>query len=214
MSERPSPTSSVPAGGHPPATAPAMAPSADDFRAVMSRFATGVTVVSAHHQGRDRGMTVNAFLSVSLEPPTVVISLSSHADTTPLVEASGHFAVSILSDRQRHISELFSSKVPSEQRFEGLAFHRGITGAAMLDGALATMECEVVHRVRYSTHVLLFGRVVALGEVREGSPLLFFRSGYVRPSQGGGLVKSAPRPSGPHTRRPAPSRRPRRRKHA
>ena len=197
-----------------PSTPSALVPP-ETFRSVMGRFATGVTVVTASHRGRDGGMTVNAFLSVSLEPPTVLVALNAKADTTSLVEASGRFGVNLLSARQLTFSELFASRRPSSEKFEGVAFHRGPLGTPLLDGTLGSFECKVVQTVTRSTHRLFLGQVVAMEEGKEELPLVFWRSEYARPSQGGGLVMSpsrvlegpsngpAPRPRGVGGPRPA-----------
>lgn len=190
-----SPTSSPPSTSLP-----------DRFRGVMGRFATGVTVVTAHHLSQDAGMTVNAFLSVTLEPPTVLVSLSTTADTTPLIEASGKFAISILREDQRDLSDRFASRASSTEKFEGVAVHRGRTGAPLLDGSLASIECEVVERHPYATHLLLLGKVVALEEGPEGLPLVFWRSAYAKASQGDRLIMSPPRPASPPSERPKPPR--------
>ncbi len=180
--------------------------SPETFRSVMGRFATGVTVVTASHRGRDAGMTVNAFLSVSLEPPTVLVALNAKADTTPLVEASHRFGVNLLSARQLSLSERFASRRPSSEKFEGVRFHRGPLGSPLLDGSLGSFECKVVQTVTRSTHRLFLGQVVAMEEGKEELPLVFWRSEYARPSQGGGLVMSPSRvldrPSNGPARRP------------
>lgn len=175
----------------------------------MGRFATGVTVVTSHHRGQDAGMTVNAFLSVSLDPPTVLVSLNQEANTTPIVDASGRFAVCLLSARQRHLSELFAARIPLSERFQAVSFHRGRLGLPILDGGLGALECEVVERIPYRTHHLYLGKVVGV-EVGEGElPLVFWRGGYATPSHGDTLVMSPPRPSSTPSR-PASPRRPRR----
>lgn len=184
------------------------------FRDLMSRFATGVTVVTARHMDRDVGMTVNAFLSVSLEPPTVLVSLNRNADTTPVVQRSGRFGLTVLSSAQRHLSDLFASRIPSYEKFQGVPFHRGPLGHAWLDGGLSSLECEVVHSFAYATHLLFLGRVVAQehGSGAHGLPLVFWRGGYARPSQADHLVMTSrgpsrgpPRPTGPRGS-PAPRR--------
>lgn len=166
----------------------------DQFRSVMSRFPTGVTVVTARHEGTDGGMTVNAFLSVTLEPPTVLVSLGSAADTTPMVLASRRFGVSFLAAGQKELSDRFASRAPREEKFRGVQVHRTPSGIPLLEGALATLECEVVEHHPYSTHVLVLGRVVAAVEGPAGLPLVFWRSGYAKASHGESLVMSPPRP--------------------
>ncbi|MFZ0831312.1 MAG: flavin reductase family protein, partial [Thermoplasmata archaeon] len=100
------------------------------FRQLMGRWATGVSIVTAHHDGRDSGLTVNAFLSVSLEPPRILISITTDADAWPSIHQSTAFAVSVLSGTQRGISQRFASRVPPEEKFAGIDLHRGVTGAA------------------------------------------------------------------------------------
>ncbi len=178
--------------------------SPETFRSVMGRFATGVTVVTASYRGRDAGMTVNAFLSVSLEPPTVLVALNAKADTTPLVEASHRFGVNLLSARQLALSERFASRRSSSEKFEGVPFHRGPLGSPLLDGSLGSFECEVVQTVTRSTHRLFLGQVVAMEEGKEELPLVFWRSEYAKPSQGGGLVMSPSRVLGGPSNGPAP----------
>lgn len=145
---------------------------------MMARWATGVSVVTAHDEGRDRGLTVNAFLSVSLEPPRVLVSISTDADAWPSIHRSGAFAVSVLAASQRGLSQRFASRVPPEEKFAGIDFHRGTTGAALLDGVLAAFECTVDQEISAGDHVLILGRVVAVEEGSDRPPLLFYRSGY------------------------------------
>ncbi len=148
------------------------------FRQLMSRWATGVSVVTTRHEDRDRGLTVNAFLSVSLAPPRVLVSISTDADALPALRASGTFAVSILSATQRSLSQRFAGRVTPEEKFAGLDVHRGRTGAALLDGAIATLECRLVQEVAAGDHALVLGEVVATEEGEDAAPLLFFRSAY------------------------------------
>lgn len=148
------------------------------FRQLMARWATGVTVVTARDAGRDRGLTVNAFLSVSLEPPRVLVSIATDADALPAIRASGSFAVNVLSATQRALSQRFGSRIPPEEKFAGAEMHRGVTGAALLDGTLASFECRVEQEIAAGDHVLVLGRVVGLEGESDALPLLFYRSGY------------------------------------
>jgi 3-hydroxy-9,10-secoandrosta-1,3,5(10)-triene-9,17-dione monooxygenase reductase component len=148
------------------------------FRHLMARWATGVSVVTARDDGRDRGLTVNAFLSVSLEPPRVLVSIATEADAWPSIHQSGTFAVSVLAADQRGISQRFASRVRPEEKFAGIDFHRGSTGAALLDGTVAAFECRVTKEISAGDHVLILGNVVALEEGVDAPPLLFYRSGY------------------------------------
>lgn len=148
------------------------------FRRMMARWATGVSVVTAREDGKDRGLTVNAFLSVSLDPPRVLVSIASDAEAWPTLHRSHAFALSVLAADQRGISQRFASRMPADEKFAGMDVHRGSTGAALLDGALAAFECQVEQEIPAGDHWLVLGRVVALEEGPDGSPLLFYRSGY------------------------------------
>jgi 3-hydroxy-9,10-secoandrosta-1,3,5(10)-triene-9,17-dione monooxygenase reductase component len=144
----------------------------------MARWATGVSVVTASHEGHDAGLTVNALLSVSLEPPSLLVSLQKDVDTLGVIEQSGSFAVSVLSARQRAVSERFARAVPSVEKFRELPVHRGATGAPILDGVIAAVECRLTSVVPAHDHRLLLGEVVRTELGSDTSPLLFFRSGY------------------------------------
>lgn len=153
-------------------------PDARAFRTLMGRWATGVSVVTASEEGHDAGLTVNAFLSVSLAPPSVLVSLSEEVDTLPVIERTRAFAVSVLSSRQRELSERFARAVPSPEKFAGLLVDRGAGGLPLLRGALGTIECRLVSSTPVFDHHLLVGEVVRLTMGAEGLPLVFFRSGY------------------------------------
>jgi len=155
-------------------------PSVDpaEFRALAARWPTGVTVVTAREGSMDAGLTVNAFLSVSLAPPSVLVSLTQDADTTPVIERTGSFAVNFLAADQRELSERFARAVAPAEKFVGVPVHRGMTGVALLDAALGAVECRVTSRVEMHDHVLFVGDVVHQELGREAPPLLFFRSAY------------------------------------
>lgn len=148
------------------------------FRALMGRWATGVCVVTSHDGSADAGLTVNALLSVALEPPSLLVSLQREVDTLPVLRRSGTFGVSVLAAGQRPLSERFARPVASEEKFRGVAFHRGATGAPLLDGALAELECRVASITPAFDHVLVVGQVVRMAEGPDGAPLLFYHGSY------------------------------------
>ena len=150
----------------------------EEFRHLMGRWATGVSVVTAHENGRDVGLTVNALLSVSLHPPTLLVSLMTEADSTPVIERTGKFGVSVLAADQRSMSERFAEAIPAERKFVGLSVLRGSTGVALLPGAAGHLECEVERMIPAADHHLIVGRVVALASGPDGLPLLFYRGRY------------------------------------
>jgi len=154
------------------------------FRGLMARWATGVSVVTARDGPIDAGLTVNAFLSVSLTPPSVLVSLTEDADTTPVIERTGLFAVNLLAADQRPLSERFARPVPPTEKFADLPIHRGRTGLALLDGTLGAFECRVVSRSPAYDHVLFVAEVVHSELGRDTPPLLFFRSAYAEAEPG------------------------------
>ena len=144
----------------------------------MGRWATGVGVLTAHDAGTDAGLTVNALLSVSLAPPSLLVSVSHDADTLPVIERSGHFGVSFLAADQQPVSDRFARTLSATEKFAGLPIHRGPHGTPLLDGTLGALECRVVSRTPAYDHVLIVGEVVHEETGRDGEPLLFFRSAY------------------------------------
>jgi 3-hydroxy-9,10-secoandrosta-1,3,5(10)-triene-9,17-dione monooxygenase reductase component len=144
------------------------------FREVMGHFATGVTVVTSRGgDGEPVGLTVNAFTSVSLHPPLVLVCL--HRDAAahdPLLEA-GHFAVSVLGADQDGLAVRFATVDP-ESRFLGVDFFEGILGGPRLQGAIAWLDCRVKEVYRGGDHSIIVGEVVAC-ESAGGDPLLFHR---------------------------------------
>jgi flavin reductase (DIM6/NTAB) family NADH-FMN oxidoreductase RutF len=149
----------------------------DEFRSVLGRFASGVTVVTvADRRGRDYGITVTAFSSLSLDPPLVLVCIDHDASILPALAGASHFVVNVLAAHQEAIARRFS--VPdAEQRFDGLGFIRGQSGAALLEDVLASMECRVVQSVVGGDHTIFMGEVEA-ANIRQDTPLLYYRGGY------------------------------------
>ncbi len=148
------------------------------FRHAMGRWATGVSIVTAHHEGVDAGLTVNALLSVSLRPPTVLVSLQRDVDTLPVLRRAGGFGVSFLAADQPELSRRFAQSVPSEAKFRDGGWHRGSTGVPLIDGAVAALECRLVSMTPTFDHELVVGEVVGIEERPDAEPLLFFRGRY------------------------------------
>lgn len=145
------------------------------FRAVLGRFASGVTIVSARDGDRDVGMTVSAFCSISLEPPLVLASISEIAEMRELVERVDEIGVSILSQDQEAISRRFAEY--EGDRFEGVGIVRGATGVALIDGAIAHAECRIVQRHVAGDHLIVIAEVDDAATFDE-RPLLYYRGGY------------------------------------
>lgn len=162
----------------------------DEFRAAMSRLAAGVCLVTAHEvpltadgpRGEDVGMTATAFMSVSLEPPLVLVSLREGSRMDDLLAEQPLWAVSLLADHQLQVAGRFAMKGRISDRllFADLPYVRGeASGAPLLSGALATLECRTEDRVPAGDHTLVIGRVLTSAlPSPEGAPLTYFRGRY------------------------------------
>ena len=147
------------------------------FRRACSRFATGVAVATTcDAEGMPHGITVNSFTSVSLEPPLVLICIDYRSVALLHFREARAYGISVLSLAQKELSDRFAQRV--EPRFDGVPWHAGLSGAPLLDGALAHFECEVGQVVEAGDHAVLIAEVVHAASV-EGDPLLYFASGYV-----------------------------------
>jgi 3-hydroxy-9,10-secoandrosta-1,3,5(10)-triene-9,17-dione monooxygenase reductase component len=148
------------------------------FRAVMSQFATGLTVVaSLDERGEPAGLTCQSFSSLSLEPQLVLVCIGRGSTSWARIEPTGRFAVSILADDQREISTLLGSSRPD--KFRAVSWHASAHGTVHINGSLATVDC-LVHAVHDAgDHRLVIGEVVDLAVGERGAPLLFFRGDYV-----------------------------------
>jgi flavin reductase (DIM6/NTAB) family NADH-FMN oxidoreductase RutF len=141
---------------------------ARELRQVMGRFATGVTVVTTAHRGLVHGMTANAFLSVSLRPPLVLVSLG-RSRMSELLPRAGRYGISVLAADQEHLAAHFAGRSvsPVAPTFEE---HQGLP---LLGGALAHVGCTIVDVHTAGDHVLWIGEVVHMRH-RDGDPLLFY----------------------------------------
>jgi len=148
----------------------------DLFRAVLSRFASGVTIITTRdEQGRDHGMTVSAFSSLSLEPPLVLVAIGHDATMAPVMATATSFGVNILSERQEELSRRFADKL--DDRFAGIGITRGVLGDALIDEALGTLDCRIVARHPAGDHDIVVGEVEGAA-AHDGRPLLYYRGGY------------------------------------
>jgi flavin reductase ActVB len=155
-----------------------------NFRDAMSRFASGVTVVTTTDaSGKRAGFTANAFSSVSLDPPLVLVCLQKDADCYAAFMQAGHFAVSILSRGQEEIARRFATK--AIDKFDGTPAGGGPrTGMPLVQGASAAIECLMRNRVDAGDHTILIGEVVH-ADTGSAEPLLHFnrRFGHFEPGE-------------------------------
>ena len=153
----------------------------DEFRHVLSHFASGVTVVTTWDaDGRPAGLTASAFTSVSLEPPLILVCVDHKAQSYPALRASGRFAVNILAFEHEALSRRFAST--SADKFDGVTYRPGPLGLPLLPEALAHLECRTVHAYPGGDHTIFVGEVES-AQAHEGEPLLYFRGLYTRLDQ-------------------------------
>ena len=159
------------------------------FRAVMSRFATGVTVVTTCNGPRRFGITVNAFCSVSLDPPLVLICIERTSRVCDILRDTHIFAVNFLGEDQLDLSVCFAGN--GDERYGDFchaASHVETTGAPVLDGTLGFVDCRVVNVFPGGDHDIFIGQVESLGmadtpDANSGRPLLYYFSHYHRLSE-------------------------------
>jgi flavin reductase (DIM6/NTAB) family NADH-FMN oxidoreductase RutF len=157
-----------------------MSLNSSDFRKAMGCFATGVTIITVDLEGVVHGMTANAFASVSLDPPLVLVCVDRKASTHAHLHAKKRFGINVLGEDQRAISAYYARAERDHEHAEtdaGARFDRTRHGTPMLHGALAFLECRL-HTAQVAGDHTIFIAEVEDVLVREGEPLLFFRGKY------------------------------------
>ncbi|MGV6876177.1 flavin reductase family protein [Pseudochelatococcus sp. B33] len=143
------------------------------LRRTLGRFATGVLVVTTRWGDRIHGMTANAFTSVSLTPPLVLICIDQRAAMRQALQESGHYGLSVLSREQQRLSRHFSSRNSPEVE---IAFE-DLDGVPVIAGALAQFSCRIRQTLDAGDHLIFIGEVIGHRH-DEGEPLLYFGGGY------------------------------------
>jgi 3-hydroxy-9,10-secoandrosta-1,3,5(10)-triene-9,17-dione monooxygenase reductase component len=155
-----------------------MTVSDSEFRAALGRFPTGVTVVATCEGKSPIGLTVNAFASISLDPPLVMVSIDRRSHLHDAIPRAGYFAASILTVEQQELSRRFAGQTAHRSdRFYSVSWRTESTGAPVLNGALAWVDCRVEAMYPGGDHSIVLGRVEALG-FAAGEPLLYYRGRY------------------------------------
>jgi len=151
----------------------------EKLRQAMRAWTTGVTVVTAAHEGERYGMTVNSFTSISLEPPLVLVALKQLTHTHELVVKSGMFAVTILTSEQKELSDRFAGKTPgTTNRFEGVQTDTLSMDAPILKDGMAYFNCRVVNSIPAGENTLFIAEVTAAQGAGEGDPLVYHNRVY------------------------------------
>jgi flavin reductase (DIM6/NTAB) family NADH-FMN oxidoreductase RutF len=155
-------------------------PSSDVYRLAVGRLATGVTIVTSRLGTTDHAMTANALASVSLEPLLVLVCVEREARFHDAIVESGLWGVIILPSTARATADWLATRGrPLHGQLERVPTHRGVTGVALLDESLSTLECETTDAYPGGDHTIVVGRVVAV-EISDhaGDALVYYRGRY------------------------------------
>lgn len=148
------------------------------FRSVLGRFASGVAVVTASGPAGPVGLTVQSFMSVSLEPPLVLMAIATSARSWPAIDQAGAYCVNLLAADQEPLAVRMATR--GVDKFAGVGWSpSSVTGSPVLDGGLGYVDCrlEAVHEA--GDHVVVLGRVVDLDHTDADDALLYYRGRYV-----------------------------------
>jgi flavin reductase (DIM6/NTAB) family NADH-FMN oxidoreductase RutF len=130
------------------------------------------------HEGQRHGMTVNSFMSVSLDPATIIVSLQTGSRTHELVNKSGAFGLTILSAQQQNISDLFAGRAEVADRFADVKIETLVTGSPLITGGLAWMDCRVSQSIDAGMNTLILAEVVAARNLSQDAPLVYHDRAY------------------------------------
>lgn len=153
-----------------------MAISKDDFRAALSRFASGVTVVTTKDANdRFHGITVSAFASVSLEPPMILVCIDKNTGSHDAFHKSEFFVVNVLAEGQEELSNRFAASI--SDKFDGARYRLGIGEIPVLEDAFVTLECRLAYAHEGGDHTIFVG-LVERSNVEDKNPLVYWHSDY------------------------------------
>jgi flavin reductase (DIM6/NTAB) family NADH-FMN oxidoreductase RutF len=167
--------------------------SSDDFRGAMRHLAGGVSVITAGRGKEITGMTVTSVSSLSVDPPTLIVSINRESSSWPLVKRHGLFGVSILNADQLDVAERFTGKggLKGAERFAGAEWITLMSGVPLLVGALAAVDCEVEHIVERHSHAIVIGRVLDLKLSSRTAALAYWQGQYVAIDQNEDAIRLA-----------------------
>jgi flavin reductase (DIM6/NTAB) family NADH-FMN oxidoreductase RutF len=151
-----------------------------EFRSAVGAFATGVTVVTTRGEEHAYGMTANAFSSVSLDPPLVLVCVISPSEGSEHIRRNGCFAVNVLHADQEPLSRYFASRDRPRGRdaFREVPHRIAASGSPVLDGALGYLDCRLHTSHSAGDHDIFIGEVLELGSNPDGEPLIFHAGRY------------------------------------
>ena len=154
----------------------------DDFRTAMSKFATGVTVVSSvDDKGEPHSMTANSFTSVCLEPPTILVCVAHGTNTHGFVSNNGKFGVNILAEDQEYLGADIAKRPEDRQGDADYTYNIDEVGVPVLKDAMVSFSCDVSGTHVYGDHTIYVGQVVNLSQSDGSEPLMFYQSRWYHP---------------------------------
>jgi len=147
------------------------------FRNVLGFFTTGVAIITTQDSaGKNIGVTVNSFSSVSLTPPLILFSMAITSNCTPAFENCKNFTVNILGSRQKDLAMTFAR--PSSADWGGVSVSTGANGCPRIEGAIAHLECELFNIVPGGDHLIFLGKVTGIRSDESDAPLLYYRGAF------------------------------------
>ncbi|NUS42748.1 MAG: flavin reductase [Mycobacteriaceae bacterium] len=148
------------------------------FKSVLGRFATGVAVITACHDGAPVGFTCQSFSALSLDPPAVCFCPARSSTSWPRLRAAGRFCVNILAHDQQELCRQLARS--GTDKFAGVQWTPSANGAPRLEGAVATIDCELDRELDGGDHTIVIARVTALSEHSDAAPLLYYRAAFAQ----------------------------------
>jgi flavin reductase (DIM6/NTAB) family NADH-FMN oxidoreductase RutF len=156
--------------------------SSDHFRGAMRHLAGGVSVITVGRGGKDiTGMTVTSVSSLSVDPPTLIVSINRESSSWPLLKRHGFFGVNILSADQLDVAERFTGQggLKGADRFAGAQWTTLVSGVPLLVGALSAIDCEAEDIIERHSHAIVIGRVLDIQTSRRTAALAYWQGRYV-----------------------------------
>ncbi|SEB89455.1 NADH-FMN oxidoreductase RutF, flavin reductase (DIM6/NTAB) family [Rhizobiales bacterium GAS188] len=151
------------------------------FRSAMRGLAGAVSIITVGTDEDRTGLTATSVSSLSVEPPSLIVSVNRNSSSWSALKRDGSFAVNILQARHAAIAERFSGRggLKGAARYDGASWITLATGAPILEDALAAFDCEVEEMIERHSHAIVIGKVVAVRLAEEAEPLIYWRGGYL-----------------------------------
>ena len=155
----------------------------EEFRSAVAHFATGVTVITTvDDQAQPHAMTANAFTSVCLEPPVVLVCVAHSTHTYGFLERLGRFGVNILRQDQEDLGTYFAKRPEDRQEDMNVSYSTAEEGVPFLDHSMVSLGCRVIGSHVYGDHTIYLGEVMEIHQNDSSVPLMFFRSQWYNPT--------------------------------